>query len=99
MYWIRAALLLLAFSFPWAIAQVSLAWQIPEGVTSTQNPKDKPLPPKEALQRIKLPEGFKATLFAGEPDVAQPIAFCFDGRGRLWRAECYSNKRWELHGK
>ncbi len=39
---------------------------------------------------IQLPEGFKATLFAGEPDVQQPICMDFDDRGRLWVAECYT---------
>ncbi len=37
-----------------------------------------------------LPPGFKATLFAGEPDVKQPIAFALDHRGRLWVAEAYT---------
>jgi putative membrane-bound dehydrogenase-like protein len=55
---------------------------------------DGPLPPKEAPLHMKLPEGFKATLFAGEPDVVQPIAFAFDDRGRLWVAECYSYPKW-----
>lgn len=34
-----------------------------------------------------MPKGFKATLFAGEPDVVQPVAFAIDDRGRLWVAE------------
>ncbi|MCI0743094.1 MAG: c-type cytochrome, partial [Gemmataceae bacterium] len=33
-------------------------------------------------------------LFAGEPDVVQPIAMCFDQRGRLWVAECLSYPKW-----
>jgi putative membrane-bound dehydrogenase-like protein len=37
-----------------------------------------------------VPEGFQVTLFAGEPDVHQPIAFCIDDRGRLWVAEAYA---------
>ena len=37
-----------------------------------------------------MPEGFSVKLFAGEPDVRQPIAFCLDDRGRLWVAEAYS---------
>lgn len=37
-----------------------------------------------------LPPGFKVTLFAGEPDVQQPIAFAIDDRGRLWVAESYT---------
>src|SRR5436305_1978312 len=56
--------------------------------------QDKPVPPKDAPGKMTLPEGFKATLFAGEPDVQQPIAFAFDDRGRLWVAECYSYPKW-----
>jgi hypothetical protein len=48
------------------------------------------LPPLEAANRVRVPPGFKVTLFASEPDVAQPIAMAFDDRGRLWVAECYS---------
>ena len=31
-----------------------------------------------------------AKLFAGEPDVKQPIAFAIDHRGRVWVAEAYT---------
>ncbi len=53
-----------------------------------------PLPPKEAAASIKLPPGFKATLFAGEPDVVQPMSMTFDDRGRLWVVECRSYPKW-----
>ena len=61
-------------------------------------PTEKPLPPREAAAAITVPEGFKVTLFAGEPDVAQPIAMCFDDRGRLWVAECHSYPNWIKDG-
>jgi putative membrane-bound dehydrogenase-like protein len=61
--------------------------------------QDKPVPPGEAPARMTLPEGFRATLFAGEPDVVQPIAFTFDDRGRLWVAECLSYPDWRRDGK
>ncbi len=48
---------------------------------------DKPLPPEEAASTMELPEGFRATLFASEPEVVQPINFCVDDRGRLWVCE------------
>ena len=48
------------------------------------------LSPEEAAKSMTLPPGFKATLFAGEPDVVQPIAFTIDDRGRLWVAESYA---------
>src|SRR5205807_3458700 len=47
------------------------------------------LPPEKAAQVMTVPEGFTVTLFAGEPDVHQPIAFCLDDRGRVWVAEAY----------
>ncbi len=42
---------------------------------------------------MTVPPGFKVTLFAGEPDVVQPIAMAIDDRGRLWVAEAYSYPR------
>src|SRR5205085_11083639 len=51
---------------------------------------DAPLAPVEAARTMKVPEGFHVTLFAGEPDVKQPIGFCIDDRGRLWVAEAYN---------
>lgn len=48
------------------------------------------LTPEEAAKAMTLPAGFRATLFAGEPDVHQPIAAALDDRGRLWVAEAYS---------
>src|SRR5262245_47572390 len=62
-------------------------------------PADAPLPPNEAPHRMTLPEGFRATLFAGEPDVVQPIAMTTDDRGRLWVAECLSYPNWIKDGK
>lgn len=51
---------------------------------------DEPLPPAEAARTMIVPAGFRVTLFAGEPDVQQPISFCLDDRGRLWVAEAYN---------
>ena len=51
---------------------------------------DEPLPPQQAAESMIVPEGFQVTLFAGEPDVKQPIGFCSDDRGRLWVAEAYN---------
>ncbi|MBL9154313.1 MAG: hypothetical protein JNK37_17620 [Verrucomicrobiales bacterium] len=49
-----------------------------------------PLPPEEAARTMIVPEGFRVTLFAGEPEVMQPTGFSIDDRGRLWVAEGYS---------
>lgn len=52
-----------------------------------------PLAPHVAAESMIVPEGFHVTLFAGEPDVQQPIGFCIDDRGRLWVAEAYNYPR------
>ncbi len=48
------------------------------------------LSPEEALKRIELPAGFEAVLSAAEPEVNNPVAMAWDGRGRLWVAECFT---------
>lgn len=45
---------------------------------------------EQAAKEITMPSGFSAQLFAGEPDVKQPIAFALDDRGRVWVAEAYT---------
>lgn len=57
------------------------------------------LRPDEAARAISLPEGFRAELFAGEPDVRQPIAFALDDRGRVWVAEAYAYPRRQAEGE
>jgi putative membrane-bound dehydrogenase-like protein len=57
---------------------------------NTQAEGEHPPSASEAAALIKVPDGFEVTLFAGDPDVHQPIAFEIDDRGRLWVAECYT---------
>src|SRR5947208_4877361 len=63
--------------------------------------KSKPMPATEAAEKMRLPPGFKATVFAAEPDVQNPIAMAWDARGRLWVAENYTyaepGKRFDLN--
>jgi putative membrane-bound dehydrogenase-like protein len=69
-----------------ALALCALAAPFPE--PTDNQPETLPfLKPAEALSQLHLPEGFQATVFAAEPDVRQPIALCWDERGRLWVAE------------
>jgi putative membrane-bound dehydrogenase-like protein len=67
---------------------------------SAADPKagDKPVPVKDAAAKMTVPDGFKVTLFAGEPDIVQPIAFAFDDRGRMWVVECLSYPKWSKDG-
>ena len=66
--------------------------------STTTLAQDRPIPAREAPKRMTVPEGFNVTLFAGEPDVVQPIAITFDDRGRLWVVECLSYPKWTKDG-
>lgn len=57
------------------------------------------VPPEKAPQIMTLPEGFKASLFAGEPDIVQPIAFTIDQRGRIWVVQGMTYPRRQPEGQ
>jgi len=54
--------------------------------------KAKFLNPQEAINAMTIKPGFKVNVFASEPMITQPMAFCWDDKGRLWVAE---NKDYE----
>ena len=61
-----------------------------DAATSVRNTQAETTPllsPAEALKRITVPAGFRVSLFAGEPQVRQPIGLTTDARGRVWVAE------------
>ncbi len=58
-----------------------------------------PLPADRAARSMVLPDGFHAAVVAAEPDVVQPISFCFDARGRLFVAEALNYGTWKPTGK
>jgi putative heme-binding domain-containing protein len=43
-----------------------------------------PLSPADELKKLKVADGLEIRLVASEPQVAQPLSICFDGRGRMW---------------
>ena len=45
------------------------------------------LTPEMAVAAMTLPDDFEVSVFASEPMITQPMAFCWDDRGRLWIAE------------
>ena len=67
----------------------ALSGEFPK-VFNTQEETIPLLPPAEAVTRMQLPQGFHVSLFAGEPDVQQPMAITTDARGRLWVVENYT---------
>ncbi|MCZ6793914.1 MAG: PhoD-like phosphatase N-terminal domain-containing protein, partial [Planctomycetota bacterium] len=48
---------------------------------------NRPYSPQEAIERMKVPEGFSVELVASEPDIVNPLAMTFDERGRIWITE------------
>ncbi|MBY0456601.1 MAG: dehydrogenase, partial [Gemmataceae bacterium] len=61
----------------------------PRAVTKADDYKFSGQKPEDAARNMTVPPGFNVSLFAGEPDLHQPIAFCFDDRGRVWVVEAY----------
>src|SRR6476659_252968 len=83
-----------------ALATAAFA-DFPTVYNSEADTSAKPPTPQESLSKLALPPGFKATIFAAEPDVQNPIGMAWDSRGRLWLAENYTyaepTKRFDLH--
>jgi putative membrane-bound dehydrogenase-like protein len=79
-----------------SLAFVIVAGQCPAADSTESNA---PAPLSDAARRMTVPEGFRVTLFAGEPDVVQPIAMTTDERGRLWVVECLSYPAWQAKGE
>ncbi len=72
-----------------ALARTEAA-DFPKPYNSETDLSVKIMSPDEVIKDLKLPPGFKATVFAAEPDVQNPIAMTWDSRGRLWVAENYT---------
>jgi len=68
------------------VALVSQA-EFPTPYNSEKDKDAQPISPGEALSLMELPEGFSATIYAAEPDIANPIAMAWDHKGRMWVAE------------
>jgi putative membrane-bound dehydrogenase-like protein len=66
---------------------------------SSASAQNDPMPPERTAALMQVPDGFKVTLFAGEPDVVKPIAMTLDDRGRLWVVESHSYPNWITNGK
>ena len=79
--------------------QATARWKAPDD--RRQDDYQTGLSAPEALRRIQLPPGFEVDLIASEPDIAQPIAMCFDARGRIWILEghTYPTRAPEGQGK
>jgi putative membrane-bound dehydrogenase-like protein len=56
-------------------------------VTLAPAPDVAPLSPEESRRKFHVAPGFRVELAAAEPLVADPVAFDWDSRGRLWVVE------------
>ncbi len=65
------------------------------GIAQQEGRDAKFLTPEEAVANMTLKEGFKVNTWASEPMITQPMAFCWDDKGRLWIAE---NRDYESRG-
>lgn len=45
------------------------------------------LNPQEAVDAMTIKEGYTVNAYVSEPRITQPMAFCWDDRGRMWIAE------------
>ncbi len=57
------------------------------GIAQQEGRQAKFLTPEQAVSEMTLIDGFAVSAFAAEPMIVQPMAFCWDDRGRLWVAE------------
>ena len=60
------------------VASLILAWFVLSVLTTRAGS------PQQALEGMKVAEGFEVSLVAHEPEVRKPLSLTFDARGRLW---------------
>ncbi|XZE21513.1 PVC-type heme-binding CxxCH protein [Pirellulaceae bacterium SH449] len=58
-------------------------WQIAQ----QEGREAKFLTPEQSVEIMTVQPGFNVNVYAAEPMIAQPMAFCWDARGRMWVAE------------
>jgi putative membrane-bound dehydrogenase-like protein len=66
------------------------------GIARQEGRDAKFLSAQEAVEAMTLQDGFAVNAFAHEPMITQPMAFCWDDRGRMWIAE---NRDYEARGQ
>ena len=87
--------LLSALTVPILVCVLTLSLSLPARaaeVESSDGASGKPVDPEQAIKQFKVPEGFKSELFAAEPQLKNPVSFCFDEQGRIFVAETFRYK-------
>ena len=65
------------------------------GIAQKEGRDAKLLSPSEAVEAMTILDDFTVNAFASEPMITQPMAFCWDDKGRMWIAE---NRDYESRG-
>lgn len=66
------------------------------GIAQKEGHQARFLDPEEAVAAMSVKPGYQVQAWAAEPMITQPMAFCWDDKGRLWVAE---NRDYESRGK
>src|SRR4051812_41136879 len=64
-----------------------LAWGFLLALTAKAAERPPLIDPVSAIRQFRIPPGFKLDLFASEPQLLNPVAFCFDEQSRIYVAE------------
>lgn len=86
---------LIAYSGEMTDTQITALWSdysgqsdsVMWGLAQQQGRQAQFLSPQQALEAMTIQPGIRGNVFAAEPMISQPMAFCWDARGRLWVAE------------
>src|SRR5258707_3410747 len=79
----RLSLLVLLLATPAAFAQKEFGFD-------NRKPSGQPYwKPEETVAKFKVAPEFEVKLFAGEPQIVNPIAFTIDEKGRIWVVESF----------
>ena len=70
------------------------------GIAQREGREAKLLTPEQAVAQMTTLDGYAVNAWANEPMITQPMAFCWDDRGRLWIAENrdYESRVFSNHG-
>jgi quinoprotein glucose dehydrogenase len=94
-HWKSAFLVILGIIITCSIIQSVSPGKPPQnpGATSTNRFEPKIAPAskeaRQAMAQVRVPSGLKIELFAAEPLLANPVAFCFDEKGCCFVAETF----------
>lgn len=67
--------------------QVILLFSLIISVVDARGYQDGSVAARQAIAGMRIPDGFKMALFAAEPQLFNPVAFCLDEQGKVYVAE------------